>query len=96
MRLESEDDKLERILVYVNIEKALFGVGNVDYEKVVETLYRQYNCCLEDCYEHPEHLKRVLNYIYGDAHVLTESLKIGLREFNLDAPIARFLEIMDK
>jgi hypothetical protein len=96
MNLESRDDKLERILVYVNIEKALFGIGNVDYEKVVKTLYRQYNCCLDDCYEHPEHLKRVLNYIYGDAHVLAESLKIGLREFNQNASIVKFLEIMDE
>jgi len=95
--MEHDYDIVRKALVTLTIEKALFDIGKPVYEKVIETLYKEYHCYLPDCYEHPEYLNEILKRLYGNAHdIIVKSIKNQLDEFSNHRHIARFLLVMSQ
>lgn len=95
--MEYDHDIIRKALVSLTIEKALFEIGKPVYEKVIETLYKEYHCYLPDCYEHPEYLNDILKKLYGNAHdTIVKSIKKQLDEFSNNKHITRFLLVISK
>ena len=95
--MEHDYDIIRKALVSLAVEKALFEIGKPVYEKVIETLYKEYHCYLPDCYDHPEYLNEILNKLYGGAHdVIVRSIKKQLDEFSNHKYIARFLSVISQ
>ena len=93
--MEYDYDIVRKALVSLAVEKALFEIGKPVYEKVIETLYKEYHCYLPDCYDHPEYLNEILNKLYGGVHdVIVKSIKKQLDEFSNHRHIARFLLVV--
>lgn len=81
--------------VVLAIKKTLLELGEPTYEKVVESLYREYDCVLTDCYEHPEYLNIILKQIFGKAHVvIVELIKKHLEEYDEYKSIQEFLTVI--
>lgn len=64
----SNDDQYKLALVSY-IELVLMRKGNVNYHLVMAKLGALYNCKIDDCYEHPEYLKAILQDVYKEEHV---------------------------
>ena len=95
--MEDGYDVIKKALVSLAIENALFEIGRPVYEKVIESLYKEYHCYLPDCYEHPEYLNEILKQLYGNAHdIVVKSIKKQLDEFSYQKPIARFLSVISR
>ena len=95
--MEYDYDIVRKALVSLTVEKALFEIGKPVYEKVIETLYKEYHCHLPDCYEQPEYLNEILKKLYGNAHdVIVKSIKNQLDEFSNHKDIARFLSVISQ
>jgi hypothetical protein len=95
--MEYEHDIVRKALVSLAVEKALFEIGKPVYEKVIESLYKEYHCYLPDCYEHPEYLNEILKKLYGNAHdVIVKSIKKQLDEFSNHKNIAMFLSVISQ
>jgi hypothetical protein len=91
------DDKevIKRALVTLSIEKALLEIGNSTYDKVIESLFKEYHCYLPDCYEHPEYLNEILVKVYGNVgKLIVKSITRQLVEFNYHESIKKFLQVI--
>ena len=92
-----DDYKIRKALVTLAIEKSLLDVSKPLYDKVVETLRKEHNCYLPDCYEHPEYLKQILEKLYGKAHSkIVISIQKNLEEFSYVPPIKEFLRVISQ
>ena len=90
-------DKNNKALVSVTIEKALLDMGKPVYDKVIEKLHKDYHCYLPDCYEHPEYLSKVLKELFGNvSKTIVESITKDLAKFDTNKPISRFLEVISQ
>jgi len=88
--LDSEN-KMRKTMIILALKNTLLELGIEEYDKVIDTLHKEHNCTLEECYENPEYLKRVLKNLYGDSYrdilnTLSENMKsvkseISIREF---------------
>lgn len=88
-------NELERALVRLYVEKALFEKGTAIYDSVCERLYQNYRRDLEDCYEYPEYLINILKDNHrNDADDIISSIKNDLKEFYHHRRIAKFLDIL--
>ena len=95
--MEHDYDIVRKALISLAVENALFEIGKPVYEKVIESLYKEYHCYLPDCYEHPEYLNETLKRLYGNAHdIIVESIEKQLDEFSNHKHIARFLSIINQ
>lgn len=95
--MEYDYDIVRKALVSLVVEKALFEIGKPVYEKVIETLYKEYHCYLPDCYEHPEYLNEILKKLYGNTYdVIVKSIKKQLDEFSNHKHIAMFLSVISQ
>lgn len=79
------------------IEKALLGIGQPTYEKVVQKLYTDYQCDLFDCYENPEYLNKVIKEIFGENYIaIVESIKDNLKKATEQINFTDFLKVISK
>jgi len=79
------------------VEDALAEIGTPSLEMVSNKLAQEYHCSLDDCLEHPEYLKKILNQIFGYADVvIIERLKENLAEFISEQPVHEFLLVLTK
>lgn len=84
-----------RLLVSMVIEKTLLDIGKPTLDKTVEYLKENYNCELQDCYEHPEYLNSVLQHIFGKSgNIIVESIKTQLEEYSYDNKIDLLIKII--
>lgn len=84
-------------LVSLVIEKTLLEIGRPTLDKTVEYLKENYNCRLQDCYEHPEYLNSVLQYIFGEGgNVIIESIKKQLEDYSYDNKIAFLIKTINR
>ena len=87
----------KKALVGSATKQALLKMGEPAYEIVVQLLYRQYQCGLADCFEHPEYLNKILKELFGKSHiVIVELIKKQLEEFSYQKPIKQFLVAVSK
>ena len=86
-----------RSLVSLVIEKTLLEIGTPTLDKTVAYLKENYNCRLQDCYEHPEYLSSVLQYIFGKGgNSIVESIKTHLEEYSYDNKIALLIKTINR
>ncbi|HYL65890.1 MAG TPA: hypothetical protein VEU72_01910 [Nitrosopumilaceae archaeon] len=93
--MEHDYDIVRKALVSLVVENVLFEIGKPVYEKVIESLYKEYHCYLPDCYEHPEYLNETLKQLCYNSHdVIVKSIKKQLDEFSNHKHIERFLSVI--
>lgn len=89
--------RLNQAMVSSTVEYSLLKVGTDCFHKVTETLKNDYNATIEDCYDNPEYLVRVLNSLYGnDAKAITSHIKESLEEYEDEEEISEFLNVICK
>ena len=88
------EESEERELVLMAIEQTLLEISRPILEKVDSMLYDSYKCHIEDCYEYPQYLNKVLKDIFGASYKVTTVESIGekVKEFSQRKPISEFLE----
>ncbi|MDE1770421.1 MAG: hypothetical protein KGI28_07725 [Thaumarchaeota archaeon] len=87
-----DQDKIHKVLISLTIEKALLDVGKLIYENVVNTLEKKYHCTIEDCYDHPQYLREILDSLDKAGDVILVSLKKDLDRFRNIDKIEEFLQ----
>ena len=80
------------VVLYV-IRQSLLESGREAFELVNRSLFEKYRCELSDCFEKPEYLRDVLNYVFNGSHAkVIESMKRNLDKFAHEGSIKEFLE----
>lgn len=88
---------IKRTKVALAIEKALLGIDQQTYEKVVQKLYTDYQCDLFDCYENPEYLNKVIKEIFGENYIaIVKSVKDNLKKATEQINFTDFLKVISK
>ena len=84
-----------RSLVSLAIEKGLLEISKPALDKITEYLKENYNCQIQDCYDHPEYLSTSLEHIFGKGGIsISNSIKTCLEEYNYDNKIALLIKTM--
>jgi len=79
-------------LITVAVEHALLQMGTAELEMVAYQLKNGYNCTIEDCFEHPEYLKQVLNELFGYCcEDILSTIEYVVRGGNMNSQIEKFL-----
>jgi hypothetical protein len=65
-RIDLDIDKKQvmRALIALSVEKVLLDIGKPVLDKVTTKLYKEYQCHMPDCYEHPDYLNNVLRSVF--------------------------------
>ena len=91
-----KQDENKKTLVTYAIEKALLKIGKPEFEFVVSKLEEQ-NFNLEQGYENPEGMKRILQDIYGGSYkTILKNIEKELAEYSNEKGYVEFLKIMKK
>ncbi len=86
------DSKAWKTIVILAIEHTLLKMSKSTLEKVQSELYKEFNCGIADCYEHPEYLSKTLKDLFGASHYeIVENVSKYLDEFSYQEQIAEFL-----
>lgn len=82
----------EKGLVRMAIDDALLEFDKSALEKVVNKLHEGYKCGIQDCYENPEYLKKVLKDLYDNSYsTILDSIKKKLEKHASTKSIEKFL-----
>ena len=86
---------LQKDLITVAVEAAMFEMGPPELEKVKFRLKKDYNCKIEDCLDHPEYLKHILcdlfGYCYNDILItISKVIKGG----TIEGQVGEFLIVL--
>ena len=85
----------EKGLVRMAIDDALLEFDKSALEKVVNKLHDDYKCGIQDCYENPEYLKKVLRDLYDNSYsTILDSVKKKLEKHAGTKSIEKFLPII--
>lgn len=88
-------DKIMKGLTALAIEKTLLSMGKPVYQKVIDMLYKKYQCYIPDCYENPEYLQTVLKELYGKSYdEIVKSIQTELKSFSDREGIKGFLQVL--
>ncbi len=86
-------DKGIKTMAILAIEHTLLNMGNRTLEEVQVKLHQEYKCGIQDCYEHPEYLGKVLKDLFGStSNQVIKDVNQYLDEFAYQRPIAEFLD----
>lgn len=84
---------MQKTMVTLTIKNALLELGTHEFDTVLTMLQKDFNCTLEDCYEHPEYLKQVLQDLFGDSYQdILNSLKMNMKEISLQKSTKNFIK----
>ena len=84
---------LKKSVILFVLRQSLLKSGREAFESVNRSLFEKYHCEISDCFEKPEALVDVLNYVYdGSYSDVVESIKCSLEQFAQDEDINKFLE----
>ena len=91
------ENEVRKALVTVSVEQVLRDIGTPTYEKVIHQLYQEYHCYSPDCFEHPEHLNKILKQLFGNSYgTVVDSIKNRLEDFSSQKSINDFLVSISK
>ena len=92
---EATDVQIKKALITITIENILLEMGKPALEAFTKKLYKNYNCYLPDCYDHPEYLLEVLRELYGNASkTVVFEIMDSLKECSDQKPIENFIKII--
>lgn len=87
-------DDLIRDLIGVHVEKTLLNRDMGTYDSVVQMLNAG-NIEFSDCYAYPAILNAILRQVCGTEHkIIVQEIKIKLHDFEDQAGVAKFIEIL--
>jgi len=90
--LDIDKKQVMRALIALSIEKVLLDIGKPMLDKVTNRLYKEYQCYLPDCHEHPDYLNNVLRSVLGNSYItITEAIKLELKENLNDKTVLRLV-----
>ena len=82
-----------RALITFSVEKVLLDVGKPMLDKVANKLYKEYQCYIPDCYEHPDYLNNVLRSVFGNSYItISEAIKLELIEHLEDKAVLKLVD----
>lgn len=91
--MNTTENNVTKTMVILAIEHTLLNISNRTLEEVQAKLYQEYNSSIQDCYEHPEYLGKVLKDLFGAAsNQVIKDVNLYLDEFTYQRPIAEFLD----
>lgn len=91
--MNTAENNVTKTMVVLAIEHTLLNISNPTLEEVQSKLYQEYKCSIQDCYEHPEYLGKVLKDLYGPAsNQIIKDVNLYLDEFAYQRPIVEFLD----
>ena len=84
----------KKALVIVAIEGTLLKTGGVPLlDEINSRLFQKFNSSIADSYEHPEYLKKILQEIFGEAHLeIAKKIVEELSSFDYDEKVMQFIE----
>jgi hypothetical protein len=86
---------IKKALVALTIEKTLLEMGSLVLQEVSHRLFEEYHCYIPDCYEKPEHLKKVLKDIYDKSYnEIVSSIQEKLKDFTYHKSVEKFLQVL--
>lgn len=90
-----DPDLMRRALVTLAINQSLLQMGKPELNKVVESLKKSYSCQITDCYDRPQHLKKVLKDLYGESYNdIRSSIEQKLSDFAYIDKLEEFLRVL--
>jgi len=93
----SEDSlqEMNNTMITLAIKNTLLELGTQEFDKVVIMLQKDFNSTLEDCYEHPEYLKQILQDLLGNSYTdVLNSLKENIKNIPTHASTNDFIEAL--
>ncbi len=93
--MDIDKKQVMRALITFSIEKVLSEIGKPVLDKVAARLYKEHQCYIPDCYEHPDYLNNVLRSVFGNSYVaIAQSIKLELSEHLEDKVVLRLVNII--
>jgi len=91
------EQHMKRVMVTLAIKNTLLELGVQELDKVITLLQKDFNCSIEDCYEYPEYLKRVLQDLFGESYTdILNTLQENMKEISSHHAIKEFLQVLTK
>ena len=88
-------DQMKRTMVTLAIKNTFLELGLEEFDKIVLMLQKDYNSTLEDCYDSPEFLKKILQDLLGDSYKdVLSSLKENIKNISSHKSTENFLDIL--
>jgi len=92
MYLDIDKKQVMKALIAFSVEKVLLDTGKPVFDKVATRLYKEYQCYIPDCYEHPDYLDNVLRSVFGNSFaVIAQSIKSELIEHLEDKAVLKLV-----
>ena len=93
--MDVTDDQIKKAIVSINIEKVLLEMGKPVFDTFTKKLYKNYNCYIPDCSDHPEYLNQILKEMYGSSYnTIVNKITDRLAEFSYQKSIAEFIKVI--
>ena len=93
--MDATDAQIKKALIAITIERVLLEMGKPVLDAFTKKLYKNYNCYIPDCSDHPEYLTQVLKEMYGNSYKTIISPMIDdLKEFSHQKFISNFIKII--
>ena len=61
------DRRLEKIVILAIVD-TLLKISKGTLDSVQSRLNQEYNCSIQDCYEHPEYMDKILRDMFGPTY----------------------------
>jgi hypothetical protein len=61
------DRRLEKIVIFAIVD-TLFRISKGMLDSIQSRLNQKYKCGIQDCYEHPEYMDKILKDMFGPAY----------------------------
>lgn len=95
--MEATDEQIKKALIAITIERVLLEMGRPVLDTFTKKLYKNYNCYIPDCIDHPEYLSHILKEMYGNSYMtIISAIMDALAEFSHQKTIAKFIKIISK
>lgn len=93
--MDATEKQIRKALITLTIENVLLEMGKPALDTFTKKLYKNYNCYIPDCFDHPEYLSQVLKELYGKSYkTIVSEITESLSEFSSQKPFANFIKII--
>ncbi len=93
--MDATDEQIKKALITLTVENILLEMGKPALDAFTKKLYKNYNCYIPDCIDHPEYLNQVLKEMYGNSYkAIVSEIMDSLAEFSHQKLIANFIKII--
>ena len=93
--MDVTDDQIKKAIVAISIEKVLLEMGKPIFDTFTKKLYKNYNCYIPDCSDHPEYLNQILKEMYGSSYkAIVDKITERLVEFSYQKSVAEFIKVV--